>query len=233
MSDMTCDEFRSQIADAKHSLDVPAAEHAATCAECRAIAHAQEELGRFLAMVREGAPGVPALLDAAVTAAYRERTRHKASDRRTWVRSLAWSALAAGLILGAVLLVSHQKTDKPVVPIAVKAGTTSAREAPATSVRTGESPSQPVVTRRYARAHRPRSKQEPAAVAEGSAPNNGFQSLMYCDALSCAGDMQVIRIQVPAAAVDQVPAWHPSNGMVQADVVVGSDGIARAIRIVR
>jgi hypothetical protein len=63
-------------------------------------------------------------------------------------------------------------------------------------------------------------------------PVSGFQSLMYCDPLSCPGAMDVIRIQIPVSAVNRLPASRPANGYVQADVVVGSDGFARAIRIV-
>jgi hypothetical protein len=69
-------------------------------------------------------------------------------------------------------------------------------------------------------------------MAQTEPPTSGFQSLMYCDPISCGGPMEMIRIQIPVSVVTRVPAPRPSNGFVQADVVVGSDGVARAIRIV-
>jgi hypothetical protein len=60
----------------------------------------------------------------------------------------------------------------------------------------------------------------------------GFRSLMYCDALSCPGDMDMIRVQLPASAMArQVPGFIQTSGSVTADVLVGPDGIARGIRL--
>lgn len=61
---------------------------------------------------------------------------------------------------------------------------------------------------------------------------DGFRSLMYCDELSCGGAMDVLRIQLPPSAIGLMTA-EPSGNVVSADVLVGADGIARGIRIVR
>jgi len=234
---MTCDEFRAHISDAKLSLDADASEHLEGCAGCRAMAHAEDELSRCFAMARDSAPKVPASLDASVMAAYRQR-KVAVADRHRLLKPLAWSALAAGLMLAAILLVSHRGSRAPVPDNASRTTepprvTQPALPLPERAAAKAEPPARPKVARAHVQAHRNEPKAAPAEVAERRAPSNGFQNLMYCDPLSCGGAMQVIRIQVPAGAIDQVPAWRPSNGMVQADVVVGSDGIARAIRIVR
>lgn len=50
-----------------------------------------------------------------------------------------------------------------------------------------------------------------------------YVALMLCDPLSCSGDAQVVRMELPAR----------SNAQPQmADVVVGFDGVVRAVRIV-
>ena len=50
-----------------------------------------------------------------------------------------------------------------------------------------------------------------------------YVALMFCDPLSCASDVQVVRMELPAQ----------SNAQPQmADVVVGFDGVVRAVRIV-
>jgi hypothetical protein len=59
----------------------------------------------------------------------------------------------------------------------------------------------------------------------------GYSNLMYCDPVVCSGPMQVVHIKVP---VDQVkPSFGQAdrNAFVSADVVVGPDGVARAIRV--
>ena len=56
---------------------------------------------------------------------------------------------------------------------------------------------------------------------------------MYCDELSCVDAMSVIRVQLPPFAAGFAPASMTNNDVVYADVLVGSDGIARSIRIVQ
>jgi hypothetical protein len=60
-----------------------------------------------------------------------------------------------------------------------------------------------------------------------------FRSLIYCDELSCGGLLAVIRVQLPASDVAHTPASNSPSDTVLADVLVGSDGIARGIRIVQ
>jgi hypothetical protein len=56
---------------------------------------------------------------------------------------------------------------------------------------------------------------------------------MYCDALSCGGTLQLIRVQLSSSAAAFEPAAASPEGAIYADVLVGSDGIARGIRVVR
>ncbi len=57
----------------------------------------------------------------------------------------------------------------------------------------------------------------------------GYTPLMLCDPLSCSGDEQVVRMQLPASAAYGSSSSQP----VMADVIVGDDGLVRAIRIVQ
>jgi hypothetical protein len=54
----------------------------------------------------------------------------------------------------------------------------------------------------------------------------GYTALMFCDPLSCAAETQVVRVELPAAAGAQ------SSQPQMADLVVGYDGVVRAMRIV-
>lgn len=53
--------------------------------------------------------------------------------------------------------------------------------------------------------------------------NDDFVALMLCDPLICSGDEQVIRMELPVSG---------GSAPVLADVVVGDDGLVRAMRIV-
>ncbi len=61
----------------------------------------------------------------------------------------------------------------------------------------------------------------------------GYSDLMYCDPVVCSGPMQVVRIKVPVGQVKPGAGKNGSNSnsFVNAEVVVGPDGVARAIRV--
>ena len=65
-------------------------------------------------------------------------------------------------------------------------------------------------------------------VAEGSQAGNseaGYVPLMFCDPLSCSAETQVVRMELPPpVGLDSQPQL--------ADVVVGYDGVVRAVRMV-
>ena len=234
---MNCEEFRSYTSDRNALGERAAIEHLETCAPCRALSYSQAEVGRYLSVVRDSVPDVPTAMDAAVMSAYRrEMERQVKGSRRHWKvpTRIAWTTLAAGLVIGTVLLMAHRGREVPAIPTAVKtAPMTPVPKDPEAVVKKAAASPKTTTARAKAQTSRVRPKAVAPAVATNDAADSGFQNLMYCDQLSCSGAMQVIRIQVPASAVERVPAWRPANGLVQADVVVGSDGVARAIRIVK
>ncbi len=59
----------------------------------------------------------------------------------------------------------------------------------------------------------------------------GYSNLMYCDPVVCSGPMQVVHIKVPVGQVKPNLGQSVGNSFVNADVVVGPDGVARAIRV--
>jgi hypothetical protein len=59
----------------------------------------------------------------------------------------------------------------------------------------------------------------------------GYSNLMYCDPVVCSGPMQVVHIKVPVGQVKPDVGQSTSNSYVNAEVVVGPDGVARAIRV--
>jgi hypothetical protein len=59
----------------------------------------------------------------------------------------------------------------------------------------------------------------------------GYSNLMYCDPVVCSGPMQVVRIKVPVGEVKPNLGQTVGNTFVNAEVVIGPDGVARAIRV--
>jgi len=71
--------------------------------------------------------------------------------------------------------------------------------------------------------------------AEGAPPAGstwpGYSNLMYCDPVVCSGPMPVVHIKVPVQPGAPNAQPGSSDGFVNADVVIGPDGVARAIRV--
>lgn len=71
------------------------------------------------------------------------------------------------------------------------------------------------------------------AAANTELPIAQFDSLMYCDPFSCGDPMQVIRLEMPASSVGRAYRPLARNGFVNAEVIVGRDGMTRAVRFTR
>jgi hypothetical protein len=243
---MNCDEllysyFENDAAPLANmnSNGVPAeiAAHIRVCEDCRNFVDAQRELGARLRLLRDSAPQISSCVDSAVLVSFRQRVdRPMASTGSTvphepasrFATIMRRGGLAAAMVV--TLLLAGKRKPAPVIhdgakqaailrhPVSMDDKLTSSGE---TSRAPGRKP--PTHPRRH--------RVTGAPVMSNSLPS-GFQSLMYCDRLSCAGTMDVIRMQLPASAEGSTPRSGAGNGAVLADVLVGADGIARAIRIV-
>jgi len=68
---------------------------------------------------------------------------------------------------------------------------------------------------------------EDSSVAALQTNDEDYVALMFCDPFSCSGDAQVVRMELPATGTSDRDAQSQI-----ADVVVGYDGVVRAVRIV-
>ena len=251
---MTCEELRSHFEENRESdieTDRAATEHFSVCADCSRFAEERRVLARNLTSVRQSVGQVPESLDAAVIARYRhfvaEREQMLPSSRvrfRLSGRAWAWgAAVAAVLAVTAFWVFSAKHTDTTaktptstvMVPVAQVVTPNPVVHSPGRDVASNVSTKRAVKhhavtatkTAQSRSADHPTS--EPVRVAR-SLPE-GFRSLMYCDELSCPEAMDIIRVQLPASAMPrQLPGLVRTGGSVTADVLVGSDGIARGIR---
>lgn len=249
---MTCREFMAsaELLTPVEMLKMRAEEHplslhAKECAACRKWLDSHQLLGNALGALRvsteqrEASPKV----EQAVLAAFRAQSfapqvveMPERSPRALWRMSrffevgayaAAAAAIIVGLFLGARLLQDKgaAKTDAQAQAVsAPQVKRAEAKQTPANVV-------PDVVATKSARASEAPAKKKAMrneSESESSASDSaGYTAMMLCDPLICSGDTQVIRMELPASAIEG-SAGQP----VLADVVIGEDGLIRAMRIV-
>jgi hypothetical protein len=255
---MTCREFMEATEDLTPSqlLQIKANDgaisvHAGECAECGKWLESRRLLSGALQGLqvqhaqREASPKV----EAAVLWAFRdqgfgpasavapERAAPAAWKLSRYFEFGAYAAVAAALIVGVFLGTRMWRDNQAPVTQAQAQQSASSQpvttEAKAVTASTSPSGSQPTDMAANqsqasgAGAKTVTSKRTTAVnnrVASSNTDKQGFVALMLCDPLICSGDEQVIRMELPANDNGSQP--------VIADVVVGDDGLVRAMRIV-
>ncbi len=243
---MTCIELRSYLEElaftnsGDHEYSAEVAEHIRICEECSRVAGEQTEVRGLLNLVRDSTPQISPSLDSAILADFRERVERVPASGVLAFGSrsapLFWrGAIAAVILILVILPWAYRRRDtakySPPTVDKVALSEPTATENSATNVVKENSPAKGLLPHRAKRNSRPAASAAPASVVSTQFPA-GFDSLMYCDPLSCAGTMEVIRMQLPTGVSTRGSARQPSQGIVYADVVIGSDGVARGIRFV-
>jgi hypothetical protein len=245
---MDCRHFESILDDLERDTPMSAAvrsealQHAESCGCCRARLAAARVLSLGLrALAREdGELEAPARVEAILLAAFRQRGRRPS---RVW-RSLGWAGAAAALAVASWLTVTHpwrgsssatrtqvqatSSTAKPKVP----AATISSTPAPKAASRKSEVKN---VTKMADRRARPMRSRPPASHTPAETAGE-FIALSYGDNSYPLGDGMVVRVELPRSAPAMVGlplSGGNAGGTVTADVVLGQDGVARAIRFVQ
>jgi hypothetical protein len=231
---MTCQKLRLYFEDPLRS-DVQfgvETEHLFRCAECARFVDTQRQMAAGLSRLREAVPQFPERLDASVLANYRGDATSglpvsKTTGARQSITMLCMTGATAAMVVAIFIFVSTPRAANP-IPGPHRAESIAVSQAIARNA----TPSflRPAKVRRP---HPVRSRRSALpVVAQDSSLAPDFRSLMYCDALSCGGVMELIRVQLPSAGMSPNRASSGRGGTVMADVLVGPDGIARGIRIV-
>ena len=248
---MNCHDFEKLVlALARNSLpDATARDqgliHTEVCNRCAArLAQERALLARVRAVVADMAgEEPPASVDALLLAAFRAQTAATASSTviPTQGRAGRWSsrklaAVAAGiLILISVMAILWKSTSS-------RMPQREERAVAPTPVNTPGPQAEPPVGRDHVADERP--KNLPKRVhrhASVKSPDEvevvtQFFSLREGEDLTTLDSLQVLRVELPGSALGEVGLpFDPErvNEPVKADVVLGQDGMARAIRFVR
>lgn len=245
---MKCREFIERATDLSLTdpvavRDEQLAAHLRDCGECASWYEQRETLAAAIAALRNSTAEVEAgpHVEAAVLRAFRRSSGGTVSEqptRRWFAFSLGsffapagYAAVAAILALALGLGVWFwQRAEHRSQPSAFQHQTEpSSPSQTAQPVQTADSSAKGATEEQQsARSSKSKNGTAPAASSASLAQlaqAQGYIPLMFCDPLSCSGDEQVVRMEIPASAVDSEPQL--------ADVVIGDDGLVRAIRIVQ
>jgi hypothetical protein len=191
-----------------------ALDHLEQCPSCGALLERHRELQAGLGrMARESRQlGAPPRLEASLLASYRAQTGLKArAYHRWWVPLATWSAAAAASVTLALFLAHGRQPTAKTVP---------------------------------APHRRPPARMELAAVPVApdldlmGSPVGAeaqFIPLPDADELETSDEVDVVRVEVPRsalAALGFVVSAERASERVEADVAIGPDGLARAVRFV-
>lgn len=181
---------------------------------------------RLKALASQSGRSAPPRLEAALVAEFRSRQRRKRTRRSAnWY----WAAAAAACLVVAAGLMRFERRPTPPPRAAALLQAPTAVEARLTQA----PPAAPA--RKTAR--RPRRVARPAAPRPGSKrPEMATEFIPVSYAATPAGQASIVRVRLPRTAL--LSFGLPMNveraaEPVLADVLLGEDGVARAIRFVR
>ena len=234
--------------------DEMALAHARECATCGEWLQSQKLLGGALQVLRtdtaqcEAGPQV----EQAVLRAFRRQGFEPAVDERperaapaAWKLSRffelgAYAAVAAALFVG-IFLGARVWRDRQTNPVHAQLPAATAIQPDHTEKTAANGNNKPLDARRMemaqdssngatanvvaSSAKRPHGL--PGVASAAAVDRQGFVALMFCDPLICSGEEEVIRMELPGSA-----SSADGSQPVVADVIVGEDGLVRAMRIV-
>jgi hypothetical protein len=229
-----CEAVREMLVDAARGLGMENSlrEHLESCPDCRRRLANERLLNANLAAIASQALP-PASVRNAVMAEFR-RANRPVPIRRPYVK---WVAMAAAaVILLAVFVATRHRPEKAVTSgVHVVEAPVQAREVPVPVAQ------QPAAALAAANVRKPAKRQRTAKAQPPPAPTppevaTDFFEIPYAEPLRPEESFDVFRMQVPRAnmAVFGLPvAGGRLDSRVTADVLVGEDGVMRAIRFIR
>lgn len=251
---MNCHDFELIAGDLSKDVLMDASlrekglEHTASCADCAARLEEERVVTgglRLLARVATG--GAPANVEAAVLAAFRQNQVMPAT-RTSYRRWIYIAASAAALVLIITLLALNvSRTQKPQLPssqAATEEKTPAGTVAPSTPAlsqipSSGRNSVAATITP-HREKHRGGMHAKPVQEQTDSRAiteiTTDFIPLTNREALAQMDGGQVMRVELPRSALMSfgLPMdMERATERIKADVVVGNDGLARAIRFVR
>lgn len=246
---MSCDTLQDALVDVARGRDAGAGTvgaveaHVEHCAACRARFAREVSLSDGLRALADAKASVGASPDveAKLLAAFAAHDPRPAiREQRTVVRQLLPVAAAAGLVAAAgvawwALSGSHSAQVQPAPTVAVKPVDQRVPPSPQTlqAMQSQVTTAQLQAEGKPSRRQQTTSRNDPAA---GVIRPEGFVALPTALGLPAFESGEIVRVEVPVTSlpmygIDIAP--DASGPAVEADFLVGQDGQARAIRLVK
>lgn len=207
---MNCQEFWDRMPELSNQLLNDETEHLAACRECADAWQQQQELqGRMRRLSEEWQRvAAPLRVEEGLVAAFRAQRSHRVTEmpraRHFWMPMAAGIAAALLVTFGLLLLRDQPvRQQRHTVPGAVELANISV---PADAMADDDSPD-----------------------------SDGFIPLPNAERIAPDENVNVVRVEVPRSAMLAVGlpvSAEQSQELVEADVKMGSDGLARAVRFV-
>ena len=251
---MNCSEFQHishELArDQVEGRDrIEAWAHAGECPRCAKYLEQERRLTLKLGFLSQALSSqeAPERLESALLTAFREHAAHTDGNGsvplhagpRFWARQKFWgwgatAAALAAVIALAVAIHSRRDAQSELATTSVVTPTRSTQESTSSAAMAEHEDHQPAIQAlRHRHDVRPYLRSVRSEGTTTLADNSGFVPLIYCDELNCATPGEIVRVEIPASSLPMMGLVSDNrSGTVRADVVVGEDGIARAIRLV-
>ncbi len=260
---MNCMEFRQRLAGRPHVSDFgDCEEHASECPQCGRILEAERRMADALIALKSDAAsaGASPSLESRVLAEFRN---HRHDSRARWFilspsyLRFAFAAavvVAAGLVAMQIVRKPEDQATARIENAAIRRGTPARTEAEppakaehepdAVTAARRQAPGRPASAKNVHRAAlRPegRSDEPRAAVPRYDRRMRTYEATEFFPAMrlgtyDSSSDLQLVRVPVSRSALEAFGlAADPRfvNAPVKADVLIGPDGLARAVRFVR
>ncbi len=254
---MTCREFEHRAAsltlwELSQARDQQIQDHASECRKCASWLQQQRMLAATMQTLQTRTADCAAgpNVEQALLRALRQRTSESLQAEtahqlppiamrlsrffEVGAYVAAGAAIVVALFLGA--LVEWRSTNAP-VKSAVSQPSVTVPGVVAGNSESQPRPQLPVVSRSTLNRLPTRSGESAslsgpdAAEQLDASTNEDYVALMFCDPLSCSSDAQVVRMELPGSELSASGGEQDAQMRI-ADVVVGYDGVVRAIRIV-
>ena len=231
---MTCSEFEQVVIETSRGTvaDAGAMAHAETCARCRESLENEQALNAALRtlQVEDQALGAGTETEGALVAEFRKR--HPAVSRR-WRKSAAIGAIAAGMVLAMAL--GLRRNEPPVSPPVKPEPQAVAAPAPLKVIAPVYRERQKMRPQRQRMARqKPARHPAPLAATRNREIMTDFIPVVYDPTPIERGHLVRVRLPRSAIAAFGLPVNEQhADEPIKADVLVGDDGLARAVRFVK
>jgi hypothetical protein len=238
-----CGEFRSVLISIarEEPIDERARnafwQHAASCSECCEKLQAQRALNVSLSELAHAPLTPPAHITAALNQAFREQQQTAGHGQfGAWRTAAVIAILAVAAMLVLIVRSQLRAPARPAAPVIIKTAKDIQPQTPAKAPSTTPATASPARSaeqiRRQPAKRQARHRQTPAPSPN---PPAEFVALPYAEPLRDTQRVDVYRVRVPLAELAHYGLAVDGRSLalpVTADIAVGEDGVARAIRFV-